>query len=143
MFLSSHYIIESLSFPIPITANPNEIAIIIWLSPLEDTEENESDGLLIYDDYSAGRLFSQGISVYPSVHPDFLSRSGSLDINLFERCTGTENSVFIPRNSNRMVMVQSRKPFTFVTSAKSDTDTIGFEDSTMIALVVVLSGVDN
>ena len=115
------------------TGNPNEITAILWLSPdypadgaeqeLSPDSEGEGeddggggDGLRVYDDFSAGRLFSQGVSVYPSVHPDFLSRSGDLDIDLARRCGGTQNSIFVPRQSNRLVLVQARKPFTLVTS---------------------------
>ena len=59
----------------------DELTIVLWLnsntSPNledDDTATDHRDGIYIFDDYSAGKLFTQGVSVYPSVHPDFLSK---------------------------------------------------------------------
>ena len=59
----------------------DELTIVLWLNSNtgpnledDDTGTDHRDGIYIFDDYSAGKLFTQGVSVYPSVHPDFLSK---------------------------------------------------------------------
>lgn len=54
----------------------DELTVILWLnsSPDDNGTGSHSDGVYIFDDYSAGKLFTQGVSVYPAVHPDFLSK---------------------------------------------------------------------
>ena len=130
---------------------------MLWLNPgWASAEVNEktkdalgkstvgTDGLRIYDETSAGKLFSQGVSVYPSAHSDFLSRSSNLAIDLQVRCN-VSNSEFIQRIPNRMVVVRSRKLCTFLTPGKGAVDSelmneqSTFDESTMLALVIVLS----
>lgn len=146
------------------SVNRGEMAIIIWMTPqsafpLNQNPESDSDGLRIYDMNAAQQLFAHGVSVYPSVHSDFLSKSGSLDIRIEQRCNAAENSALVPRLTNRMVIVKERMPFMFTAPSgkdiinsrtKADSDTsaraydVGnsdFEKNNMIAFVVVVSSV--
>lgn len=129
--------------------------MILWLTPNQPASDEQGqdgqdgqDGLRIYDESAAGRLFSQGVSVYPSAHCDFLSRSSSLAIDLAARCNAS-HSEFVPRAPNRLVVVRSRKLCTLLTpgggiGTKEEDDEEadsgrGFRENTMIALVMVLS----
>lgn len=116
--------------------------MVLWLGPTSPPSQTSaatsSDGLRIYDESSAGRLFSQGVSVYPSAHCDFLSRSSSLAIDLQTRCN-ISHSEFIPRSPNRLVVVRSKKLCTLLTPGDSSNAGLAFDQSTMIALVMVLS----
>lgn len=123
--------------------------MILWLTPEHPASEQPAvagqDGLRIYDESAAGRLFSQGVSVYPSAHCDFLSRSSSLAIDLAARCNAS-HSEFVPRAPNRLVVVRSRKLCTLLTpgggaaAEEGETDQAqGFKENTMIALVMVLT----
>lgn len=113
---------------------------------------SDSDGIRIFDGVSASRLFSQGVSVYPSVHSDFLSKSGNLDIQINERCDVIEHSALVPRLTNRMVIIKSRMPFVFTAPANDepgiaaadnvrsyDQGESDFEMNHMVAFVVVVS----
>ena len=125
---------------------------ILWLNPatgsssaaavVSEGQPAIEDGLRIFDDFAAGRLYSQGISVYPSAHSDFFSKSGDLLIDMVARCNVT-NSELVPRKTNRLVLLQPKRPFYFsvpsadlVPSAAPNADE--FESRTMIALVVYL-----
>lgn len=132
-------------------ANNDDLTVVLWLNPASPASEFSNaggDGLRIYDESSAGKLFSQGVSVYPSTHSDFLSRSSSLAIDLQARCN-LSHSEFIPRAANRLVVVRSRKLCTLLTpggdnqqgdaAAEKEKGGKGFELNTMIALVIVLS----
>ncbi len=119
----------------------------MWLNPASARAETAAageDGLRIFDDFAAGRLFSQGVSMYPSVHPDFLSKSGDLSVDIVAKCNVT-NSELIARRPNRLVVVKERRPFVFAVPAatgapsRGDTDPRDFERNTMVALVVFLS----
>ena len=79
----------------------DELTIILWLNSSPDDNDNgagsHKDGIFIYDDYSAGKLFTQGVSVYPAVHPDFLSKVMKNQSNrLYFNCSITKN-VFLVR----------------------------------------------
>lgn len=120
-------------------ANKDDINVVLWLSPQAAATSAAAgrDGLRIYNEASAGKLFSQGVSVYPSAHSDFLSRSSSLAIDLHARCNAS-NSEFVPRSPNRLVVVRSKKLCTLLTPG-SAVNSAAFEATTMIALVMVLS----
>ena len=124
------------------SANHDDLNVVLWLNPHSPASEFSnagSDGLRIYDESSASKLFSQGVSVYPSAHSDFLSRSSSLAIDLQARCN-LSNSEFIPRAANRLVVVRAKKLCTLLTPGYTEISKKGdFERSTMIALVMVLS----
>lgn len=125
------------------TASKDDLNVVLWLNPQWPTDNEPeqsgdgSDGLRIYDEASAGKLFSQGVSLYPSAHSDFLSRSSSLAIDLHARCN-VSHSEFIPRVPNRLVVVRSKKLCTLLT-AGAPNRAKSFEQSTMIALVMVLT----
>lgn len=124
-----------------ISGNKDDLNVVLWLSPSStqaSAANNAFDGLRIYDESSAGKLFSQGVSVYPSAHCDFLSRSSSLAIDLHARCNAS-NSEFVPRMPNRLVVVRSRKLCTLLTPGDARATDGGFDRSTMIALVMVLT----
>jgi len=113
---------------------------VLWLNPLTSGagSETESDGLRIYDDVATSTLFSQGVSIYPSAHVDFLSRTGNLAIDLESRC-GIEHSEYVDRKANRMVIVRGRRPIAFLTPGRSlNGEEQSFSQSSMIALVVKL-----
>lgn len=128
-------------------SNKDELTVILWMNPTDEDrnsrgeEEEALDGVRIYDDLTAGKLFSQGISVYPSVHPDFLSKSGDLFIDIQSRCEGAVSET-VPRKPNRLVVVKARKPFLFVGGnehKKQGSGDDNFVDNHMVAFVVVIS----
>lgn len=112
----------------------------MWITPTDDNlpenNDDNEDGLRVCGDYAANKLFSEGISIYPSVHTEYLSKSNDLSIDLFTRCNIT-TSELIPRKSNRLVVVRAGRPYVFTTPG----NVIGkpFESSTMTAFVVILS----
>lgn len=125
-------------------ANEDEVMVVLWLNPLSSSSsgegsEKENDGLRIYDDVATATLFSQGVSIYPSAHGDFLSRTGNLAIDLESRC-GIEHSEYVVRKANRMVIVRGRRPVAFLTPgpAVDGEEQSLFSQSSMIALVVKL-----
>lgn len=123
------------------TGNKDDLIVVLWLSPSSSqpaAPSNAFDGLRIYDESSAGKLFSQGVSVYPSAHCDFLSRSSSLAIDLHARCNSS-NSEFVPRMPNRLVVVRSKKLCTLLTPGDARLRDAGFDQSTMVALVMVFT----
>lgn len=128
-------------------ANEDEIMVVLWLNPLTssgDGSAKENDGLRIYDDVATATLFSQGVSIYPSAHVDFLSRTGNLAIDLESRC-GIEHSEYVVRKTNRMVIVRGRRPVAFLTPGPAPAgggEEQSFSQSSMIALVVKLLIVD-
>ena len=139
------------------TVNRGELAVVIWLGPQTEfpiggNPASDSDGLRIYDHIAASKLFSMGVSVYPSVHSDYLSKSGNLDIQIAQRCNKLERSTLIPRLTNRMVIIKERMPFMFSAPNKTepledsdsnarlfDRGASDFEKDNMIAFVVVVS----
>ena len=132
-----------------VIANKEDFLAVLWLSPQTASAESDgdvidhargSDGLRIYSEASASRLFSQGVSVYPSAHSDFLSRSSNLAIDLSTRCSES-TSEFVPRSPNRLVVVRSNKLCTLLAPGTDSPPQAGasFEQSTVITLVMVLS----
>jgi hypothetical protein len=139
-----------------ISVNRGELAVVIWLSPQttfpgDRSPLSASDGLRIYDGSAASKLFSQGVSVYPSVHSDFLSKAGNLDIGIDERCNAAEQSALVPRLTNRMVIVKERMPFVFTApdgkepindvdaARRYDVGEDDFDSNHILAFVVVVS----
>jgi hypothetical protein len=120
-----------------IVGNRDELVLILWLGP----QIQNNDGLLIYDSRTADCLFSQGISKYPSVHPDFLSKGGDLHIDVAKKC-GSHQYEFVERKRNRLVVVKSRSPVVFSVNASVSRsimpDTL-FVDEIFVALVVVVN----
>ena len=122
-----------------------EVTVVLWLDPyaVPASDETRSDGLLIFDTSAAGCLFSQGISAYPSAHPDFLSVAGNMTINVAARCPQS-TSELVPRRSNRMVIIGPRRPFVFSAPPPSEllginAEDVDFVSSTSLAFVVTLS----
>lgn len=136
-----------------ILANGEELVAILWLNPTYGSNTAASvalegqppveDGLRIFDDFAAGRLYSQGVSIYPSAHSDFFSKSGDLLIDMAARCNMT-NSELVPRKTNRLVLLQPKRPFYFTVPSPSTKEVKKsaredeFESKTMLALVVFL-----
>lgn len=136
----------------------DEIVVILWLNPTSMTSEQQrkqeeqnnedpsimhhNDGLRIFDEFSLNILYTQGVSVYPSVHSDFLSKNGNLTIDILERC-GKKDSELVLRRPNRMVVVRARRPVLLFTPNylgwEIDKKPENFVNSTMIALVLFLS----
>ena len=94
------------------TANRNEVVAILWL----ESQSTSDIYLQLLDSRSIECLFRQGVSIYPSVHPDFLSKGGDLDISLTDRCDSYQPEL-IPFRANRLVVLNSRSPYTFVSTA--------------------------
>lgn len=99
--------------------NRNEVVAILWLD--SDVDDRQTY-LQLIDSQSIECLFRQGVSIYPSVHPDFLSKGGDLDINLTERCD-TYPPEMIPYRPNRLVVLYSRSPFSFKSTSSVSTVT--------------------
>lgn len=85
----------------------------MWLEQRQ--QESAEDGVRIFDAQAADCLFAQGVSFYPSVHPDFLSKGGDLSVDIMERC-GNYRSETIPRIANRLVLIKDRMPFYFLST---------------------------
>lgn len=95
-----------------LTGNRNEIVGVLWLTGPALHESIGEDGLRVYDPLAADCLFGQGISFYPSVHPEFLSKGGDLAIDIVDRCNDYHWE-HIHRVENRMVLIRDRMPFYF------------------------------
>ena len=122
--------------------------VILWINSFanDSTEktDSESDGMKIYSRDVASLLVSNGASVKPAIHPDFLS-SASAGLSLqqkspFLRLKGS--SELISRKNNRMVVINPRRPFCFVTSGVdlsnfATNSEKSFEKRTAIAVVFV------
>eukprot|EP01038_Epipyxis_sp_PR26KG_P005866 gene5866-8090_t len=135
--------------------NREEVTAVIWLNPMEEAviinpditpPSFYSDGLLICAQTTASKLFSKGVSVYPSTHSDFLSRANSLEVDLTptgEACD-PDTSEIIPRQINRLVVIRSRRPFVLTTPysltlQQQYAQEKNFQNKVMIAFVVVLT----
>jgi hypothetical protein len=123
-------------------SNKDELSVVLWMSPLtvddNENEDDSSDGILIFDEFAAAKLYSDGVSVYPSVHPDFLSKSGDLNIDIMNRCHGSTYEL-VPRKTNRLVVVKARKPFVFKTAKHAKSRNFhSFTESYMTAVIVIL-----
>jgi hypothetical protein len=127
----------------------HETVVVLWLSPdreaveVEDQRDTaQEDGLRIFDEYAASKLFAQGVSEYPNVHSEFLSKSGDLAIAMPPRSNQT-TSELVARKANRLVVIKGKRPFTFSVPARVDRDETDQGDSfarnTMVAVVIVLS----
>lgn len=116
--------------------------LILWLAGAQ-----KDDGLLIYDSRTADCLFSQGISKYPSVHPDFLSKGGDLHIDVQKKC-GSHQYEFVERKQNRLVVIKSRSPVVFSVNATVGRtheagDQSEFQNELFFAFVVVINVKNN
>jgi hypothetical protein len=109
------------------TGSRNEVIAILWVTGPNRIDYKEEDGVRVYDPLAADCLFGQGISFYPSVHPEFLSKGGDLAIDLSERCNDY-HSERIDRIANRMVIIRDRMPFFFKRTT--------LDDAPAIALVI-------
>ncbi len=127
----------------------HETVVVLWLSPHKEAVEVEEqssavqeDGLRIFDEYAASKLFAQGVSEYPNVHSEFLSKSGDLAIAMPPRSNQT-TSELVARRANRLVIVKGKRPFTFSVPSVGDRDewdrNDSFAETTMLAVVIVLS----
>lgn len=112
---------------------PNQLAVILWLNPFDSTAESSSDGLQIFVQKFNDILNAEGIQVQKDIHPDFLSRSASLE---FEQDIKPPFLQQVGRASNRLVLVGPNLPFRL--ASVSSTKKLGFADSTSIAFVAVL-----
>jgi hypothetical protein len=116
--------------------NREETILILWLNG--DASSQVSDGLIVYDSRAADCLFSQGVSKYPSVHPDFLSKGGDLSIEIGKKC-GSHQFEHIPRRKNRLVAIRSRSPIVFsINETLPELGKPTFENSVLQALVIVV-----
>ena len=121
-------------------------------NPASASDSNQ-DGLRIFDKNAPNILKAQGIGFYPSIHEEFLSSVGSLSIDMSVRCSNCDSDL-IPRSSNRLIILGEMRPFLMATNESSaqayleDThrtglDTLTFEETTALALVVVLGKTAN
>eukprot|EP01034_Spumella_vulgaris_P023136 gene23136-29329_t len=97
----------------------HETVVVLWLNPSaaapeteEQTTSASEDGLRIFDEYAASKLFSQGVSEYPNVHSEFMSKSGDLAVAMPPRNNQT-TSELVARRANRLVIIKGKRPFTF------------------------------
>lgn len=124
-------------------ANANELIVVLWLNQRDS--ETGKDGLHVFDSFSSSTLFSQGISLYKTVHPDFLSTAGNVAVDVFRRCPSC-TAEFVPRIANRMAVVGPLLPVVLKSDGASTVEGLqegfngqGFLEHTMLAFVVVLS----
>jgi hypothetical protein len=122
------------------SGNTDELYAVLWLNPFAVPSDGNvmSDGIEIYEEASSGMLFAQGISIYPSVHPSFLSSGGNLTIDMAARCKGATSEI-IPRRNNRLVLINSRVPFSFRSSSTSLQSKEKFHRRTSVVLVIQMS----
>ena len=115
-----------------------EVTLLIWLNPSNPPVESDEvdDGLILYDKFTADRLMSQSATMDPTVHPDFLSMKGSLDINMTAKFPNAAVEI-IPRMSNRVVMIAPKRPFSLLSPGKYAN--MQFNVKTALVLVVVLA----
>lgn len=118
-----------------------EIAVVVWLNPANPAADldSSSDGLVLYDRYTADRLFANGVARYPNVHPEFLSSKGSLNVNVTRRYPNAAVEV-IPRVYNRMVLIAPGRPFEIITPGRFSNER--FQTKTSLVLVMVVAGGD-
>lgn len=89
-------------------------------------------------------MFGKSISKYTSVHSDFLSAGGSLNIDIDSKLDGTA-SEYIRRVNNRLVLVGARNPLLLTATGsqedvkKLEDDPLHFGSMMTIAFVVVMS----
>ena len=123
--------------------------MVLWLNsdsdPVDESTEAD-DGLKIFSDDIFAMLLSNGVSVKPAIHPDFLS-SSSTGLNLVQgapylKLAGAAE--IIPRKHNRMALLGSKRPFGFVSrpnlAARSTWK--HFEKKTTLALVYIYTSQD-
>jgi len=111
-------------------ANRNEVIAILCL----DSLPSDNLFLQLLDGQSIECLFRQGVSIYPSVHPEFLSKGGDLDISLTERCDSYQPEL-IPFHPNRLVVLYSRSPFAFISTSVKKPIT-SFEESSFAIVFI-------
>ena len=120
-----------------------EVAVVLWLGSggSSNSSSGSIDGLQIFEVESAIELTSQGVTTFPLVHSDFLSKNRNLSINLDERLPMAAFET-VKRMVNRVVIIGPKRPFVFVTPNAEDLANTGsnsFEASTMLAFVVILA----
>ncbi len=117
--------------------NHDEVVLLLWLNPnnVPADPDNVDDGVILYDKFTADRLLSQSATTDPSIHPDFLSLKGSLDINMTARFPNAAIEV-IPRMNNRLVVIAPKRPYAIVSPGKHAN--MQFSSKTALALVIVL-----
>lgn len=115
-----------------------EVVLLLWLNPnnVPVNPDDIDDGIILYDKFTADRLLSQSATTDPSIHPDFLSLSGSLDINMTARFPNAAVEI-IPRINNRLVVIAPKRPFAIVSPGKYAN--MQFSSKTALVLVIVLS----
>ncbi len=135
--------------------------MVIWLSPksvfpIQSHDPiSETDGLRIYDIFAAGKIHASKVTINPSVHGDFLSSFGSVDVALDSIVNLKTRSALVPRLVNRMVIIRERQPILFTAPAKHevmqnpqqsvrhhDTGEQNFEKNHMLAFIAILAQVN-
>jgi hypothetical protein len=100
-------------------------------------EFGSSAGMNLYDTRASDCLFGLGASRYPSIHPDFISKSGDLNINVTSKC-GDVQSEFISSKSNRLVVIRTKSPVQFVTSPARQIQNAQHEVEAEILVAVIV-----
>jgi len=130
------------------------LVVIIWINSFTGDsnqdlgKDSEPDGMKVFSKEVASLLISNGAAIKPSIHPDFLS-SASAGLSLQQKSPYLKlkgSSELISRKNNRMVIINPKRPFCFVTSgvelsnfaANSDKS---FEERTAIALVFIFHNI--
>ena len=124
-----------------ILAPDDSIIAVVWLSSAREIGESEKrgkgGGLMVYEKFAGEALYHSGTSIYPSVHPDFLSKARSLDIDI-SQVANKVSSELVQEKSNRMVLIKSNRPITFETSSRFQHLTPELDKDYTIAFVVVM-----
>jgi hypothetical protein len=115
----------------------DEISFILWINHnTPAVEENEMDGIRIYEPSASSCVKRLGASLSDSRHPYFVSTaSGSLDVSVESACD--VQTGFVPRENNRLVFVGPGMLYSFVTPGLSGPQK-PFNVRTSTAFVLVL-----
>lgn len=90
----------------------------VTVALLLDDAHDKGATLRLYSRDAADCLASQGIAVYPSVHPDFVSRRGTLRDGSASSCLQSHAFETVDVRANRLVVVQSGIPAVLSTAGE-------------------------
>ncbi len=144
--------------------------VIAWINqnaePALNDGDNDSDGVIVYDSMST-QAFSSSIRTEVDIHPEIIVEVAAEHTDNFDRCISTDfnrelyDSRFprelIPRSNNRLIIVNSNRPFHFSTAGgaktaesikkvygyKEQLERKAFDQKHMIALVIIMKKIEH
>lgn len=129
-----------------ILATDDEFFAVLWLNQLaiefddDDTQlPQDLDGLHIFESSTTSALYTKGISIYPSFHPNYLSIKSGLNIDMYELFSSKSSEVVL-RHANRVVFINSHVPFFIQTNVNEErVDEESLEKATSLVFIVQLT----